>query len=316
MRHILPLLLLAVAFVGCRAPDPPGARASARTAEVLAASSEAPHAAPPVVAPASEGASAKVTAVYPWRPTATERLDVRFPAPDGFMRADAAEGTFAAFLRTLPLLPRGAKVVDYRGAPLYDDGRHPNIAAVVDIDVGHRDLQQCADAIIRLHAEWRYGRGDRDIAYRALSGTSIPYARYVAGERAVIRGNDLVLARTGTARTDEHALFRTYLDDVFQFASTRSLERDAVRVVFPGVLAGDFFVMTGQPFGHAVLILDVAKDERGRLALLLGQSFMPAQSFQILQPDARSAWFVVEPGATEVKTPFWPAFSTEMTRRL
>ena len=64
------------------------------------------------------------------------------------------------------------------------------------------------------------------------------------------------------------------------------------------------------------MILDVAKDDRGRLALLLGQSFMPAQSFQVLQPDSRSTWFVVEPGASEVKTPFWPAFSTEMTRRL
>ncbi|MGC4079508.1 MAG: DUF4846 domain-containing protein [Rubrivivax sp.] len=241
---------------------------------------------------------------------------MRFEPPRGFTRVDTEEGSFGAFLRTLPLLPAGTKVVDYRGAPLYNDGRHPNVAAIVDIDVGDKDLQQCADAVIRMHAEWRYGRGERDIAYKALSGTSIPYARYVAGDRVVVRGAGVVLQPSGAARRDDHALFRSYLDDVFAYASTRSLERDSTRVPFAELRAGDFFVMTGQPFGHAVLVLDVAKDERGRRALLLGQSFMPAQSFQVLAPDPTSPWFVVEPGATEVKTPFWPAFSIEMTRRL
>lgn len=304
MRSSLLLLLLSLA--ACRAPDPAKA-GTAKTAKVEVAAPALPAVAP---VPAS------VTAVYPWKPTATDRLDARFAPPNGFTRESVGEGSFGAFLRTLPLLPPGAKVVDYRGAPLYDDGHHPNVAAVVDLDVGDRNLQHCADVIIRLHAEWKYGRGDRDIAYKSLSGTSIPYSRYVAGERAVVHGNGIVLQRWSGARTDEHALFRSYLDDVFNFASTRSLDRDATRVSFADVRAGDFFVMTGEPFGHAVLILDVAKDARGRLALLLGQSFMPAQSFQVLQPNASSAWFVVEPGATEVKTPFWPAFSTEMTRRL
>lgn len=306
MRSIPCLLVLLASAAACRAPDP----AKAGTAHTAAVEVAPPE--PPTVEPVP----GPVTATYPWRPTATDRLDARFATPSGFTRVTPPEGSFGAFLRTLPLLPPTAKVVDYRGVPLYDDGRHPNVAGVVDLDVGDKNLQHCADVIIRLHAEWKYGRGDRDIAYRSLSGTSIPYARYVAGDRAVLRGNELVLQRSGGARADDHALFRSYLDDVFNFASTRSLDRDAARVSFPDVRAGDFFVMTGQPFGHAVLILDVAKDDRGRLALLLGQSFMPAQSFQVLQPDSRSAWFVVEPGATEVKTPFWPAFSTEMTRRL
>jgi hypothetical protein len=292
-------------FAACRAPDP----LKARTADVEISAAPAPSS--PV-----EPTPAPSTAVYPWKPTATERLDARFAPPNGFTRVEVSGGSFGAFLRTLPLLPAGSKVVDYRGAPLYDDGHHPNVAAVVDIDVGDQNLQQCADAIIRLNAEWRYGRGERDIAYRSLSGTSIPYARYLAGDRAVMHDNQLVLQRSGATRTDEHALFRSYLDDVFNFASTRSLERDAAHIPFAEVRGGDFFVMTGQPFGHAVLILDIAKDDGGRLALLLGQSFMPAQSFQVLQPDSRSPWFVVERDAVEVKTPFWPAFSTGMTRRL
>lgn len=297
--------LLAISLVACHPP---------------AATKE--EAAPPATVEVTRASAAPVppvTAVYPWKPTAQDRLDVRFAPPTGFTRAAVADGSFGAFLRTLPLLPAGAKVVDYRGAPLYDDGHHPNIAAVVDLDVGDKNLQQCADAVIRLHAEWKYGRGDRDMSYKSVSGTSIPYARYLAGDRAVTRGNDLVLQRSSGARADEHALFRAYLDDVFNVASTRSLERDAARVPFAELRAGDFFVMSGQPFGHAVLVLDIAKDDEKnprRLALLLGQSFMPAQSFQVLRPDTRSTWFVVDVSATEVKTPFWPAFSTEMTRRL
>jgi hypothetical protein len=228
--------------------------------------------------------------------------------------------SFGAFLRTLPLLPPGARVVDYAGAPLYDDGHHPNIAAVVDLDVGAKDLQQCADSVLRLHAEWRYGRGDRDIAYRSVSGRALAYAGFVAGERAVLRGGALSLARTAAPARDDHAVFRSYLDEVFAWASTASIERDAARVPDLGaLLPGDFFVMTGAPFGHAVLVLDLAKDDRGRLALLLGQGYMPAQSFQVLRPSPSArdgAWFVIEPDATEVKTPFWRPFPVSSLRRL
>src|SRR5947208_2667072 len=67
-----------------------------------------------------------VRATYPWRPTATREnaLDVRFAAPSGFTRVTTEEGSFGDFLRTLPLLPEGAPVVDYRGAKLHDEGHH------------------------------------------------------------------------------------------------------------------------------------------------------------------------------------------------
>lgn len=253
---------------------------------------------------------------YPWAPTAVDRLDQRFAPPSGFVRDAAAPGSFGAFLRTLPLLPSGALVVDYRGEPLYDGGHHPNIAAVVDLDIGKANLQQCADSVIRLDAEWRYGAGKRDLSYKAASGTTIPYAQYVAGERAVAKGKGIELVRRSGPAGDSHALLRTYLDDVFAWANTASLERDASRVAFRDLRAGDFFVMSGSPFGHAVLILDVARDESGRLALLLGQGYMPAQSFHVLRESERSTWFVVDKNATEVKTPFWAPFPVQSLRRL
>ncbi|MCA9591298.1 MAG: hypothetical protein KC657_38650 [Myxococcales bacterium] len=275
------------------------------------------------VAPAVGASHAPATAgpapVHPWGPSTTaERLDARFASPPrGFTRVPLAPHSFGAFLRALPLAPAGAPVVDFAGRPLYDEGRHPNIVAVADLDVGTKDLQHCADVIIRLDAEWRYGLGKRDMSYRAVSGTPLPYRSYVAGERAVLDHGNLVLRRAAPAKRDTHALFREYLDVVFAWAGTASLERDAKKVPMSDLRPGDFFVLTGRPFGHAVLVLDVAKDASGRVALLLGQSFMPAQTFQVLRPSgASSPWFVVGPTDTHVKTPFWSPFPVTALRRL
>ncbi len=257
------------------------------------------------------------TTTHPWSFAATaERLEARFPPPKGFVPISAPPGSFAEFARDLPLAPPDTPVVDFRGAKLYDDGRHDNIAAVVDIDVGTRDLQQCADAILRMNAEWRYGRAERDVRYRAVSGVPMSYTKYLKGERTVVDGGKMSLRMTAAPVADDHKAFRAYLDEVFGWANTTSVEKEGQRVPFADVRAGDFFVMPGSPFGHAVLVLDVAKGESGRTALLLGQSYMPAQSFQILRPTKTSTWFVVERTAKDVTTPFWAPFPLESLRRL
>ena len=43
---------------------------------------------------------------------------------------------------------------------------------------------------------------------------------------------------------------------------------------------GDVLVVGGSP-GHAVLILEVAKGADGRVWLLIGEGYMPAQSFHV-----------------------------------
>jgi hypothetical protein len=289
-----------------RGSEPPGPAASASeigsklTIPVPAAPGEAP-------APA-----------YPWSPRSTDRLDARFAPPSGFTRVPIESGTFAAFLRALPLLPPGSPVVDYRGRVVHEAG-DPRIAAVVDIDVGDRDLQQCADAVLRMNAEWRYGRGERAIAYPVSSGALLSYGGYLAGERAFASGRELDVRPAAARADDDHRTFRGYLDEVFAWANTASLGRAAAPVSFASARPGDFFVMSGNPFGHAVLVLDVARDAAGDTALLLGQSYMPAQSFQVLSPGAARPgrpWFVLPAGSTAVDTPFWAPFPLATLRRL
>ena len=103
---------------------------------------------------------------------------------------------------------------------------HENLAAVVALDVGARDLQQCADSVIRLHAEWLYAAGRRDASYRAASGAAMPFARWAQGERLVAEGNNL--RWVASRRPDGgHAAYRAWLDTVFAWANTGSLARDA-----------------------------------------------------------------------------------------
>ena len=255
-------------------------------------------------------------AVYPWAPRSSDGLSARFDVPAGFTRVPTRPGSFASFLRTLPLEPTGSPVVDNRGQRLHEDGQHRSIVAVADLDVGTKDLQHCADVILRLHAEWRYGRGERDLSYRSVSGQTLSYRSWLGGERGVIVVNKLAFRKLAAPQADTHPLFRSWLDDVFAWAGTASIERDGKKIAVVEIEGGDFFVMTGTPFGHAVLVLDVARDAQGRVALLLGQSYMPAQSFQVLRPAADAPWFVLEPGAASVVTPFWKPFPVASLRRL
>jgi hypothetical protein len=206
---------------------------------------------------------------------------------------------------------------------LAPDDEH--LAAVVVLDVGRQDLQQCADSVIRLHAEWLFAQGRRDASYRAASGAPMPFSRWARGERMLPEGSGFawkpLKARPparGTpppARDDGHADYRAWLDGVFAWANTGSLARDTEPVSVADLRPGDFVVQPGAP-GHAVLVLDLARGPGGRRALLLGQGFMPAQSFHVLRPGkGRGAWFVVEPGDQALDTPFWAPFPWKTLHR-
>lgn len=310
LRPWLWLVCLApLAQSACRASE-------AATPPSTTAATPAAGATPADDPPAASDAPPPAASTHPWAFSSRESLLARHPTPAGFTRAEVGPASFGEFLRSLPVAPEDEAVRDYRGAPLFGTGHHDNIASVVDIDVGARDLQQCADAVLRMHAEWHYGRGDRNLRYHAASGLPLSYARWLAGERVVVRDGKTALAATAAPRKDTHASLRAWLDDVFTWANTGLLAREGLQVPFADVQPGDFFVLPGSPFGHAVLVLDVAKAESGKTALLLGQSYMPAQSFQVLRPSRDSSWFVVEPGARDVATPFWIPFPMSSLRRL
>ena len=251
-------------------------------------------------------------ASHPGSRTQTHRHDPpRFVPPAGFARVRVAPNSFAGWLRDLPLAAPETPVRAYDGRVLHaaTDSR---IAGVVALDVSPADLQQCADSVMRLHAEWLWSKGERNMSYRAAAGLALPWSRWSRGERIVPSGANIQWVPAGKPVSD-HAAFRKYLDAVFAWANTVSLEKQAKPVEPDQIRAGDFFILPGNP-GHAVLVLDVAEKGDERVALL-GQSFMPAQNTQVLRPADGGPWFRLDPSKA-VDTPFWKPFPWASLRRL
>jgi Domain of unknown function (4846) len=235
--------------------------------------------------------------VYAWpHADGAETLEARFSPPAGAARVAVAEGSFGAFLRRLPLKPAGAEVHLYDGTPKARQDVH---AAVVDLDVPPRDLQQCADAVMRLWAEYRWAQR-ATVTFHPEPGR----ARVLAFE---------------ARRTRHRRSFERWLIRVFADAGSASLQAE-LRAASGAVQPGDVLIQGGYP-GHAVLVLDVAVGADGRRWLLLGQSYMPAQEFHVLRTlqagTATGAWYdaAALSSAAGLATPEWRPFHAGDVRR-
>ncbi len=227
------------------------------------------------------------------------------PPPEGFQRTELPKEGFAAFLRALPLKDDNVLLL-HTGQPKPDQTNH---FAIVKMDVGNRDLQQCADAVIRLRAEWLWARGRfKEIAFDFTSGDRLAWADYAKGVRPIVAGNKVTWEKSGK-RSSSYKTFRRYLDVVFMYASTRSLDKELKPVGSPEeIRTGDVFVQVKKQYGHAAIVLDTATDpESGEVVFLLAQSYMPAQEIHVLRnpvDPGKSPWFSAWFGATLV-TPEW-----------
>ena len=231
---------------------------------------------------------------YPWLSGKPSRdIESALAPPAGFERVPASADSFAGWLRRLPLMPVGTAVVLHDGRPLLDQSI---IAAVVDIDTGTSDLQQCADAVMRLRAEFLYSRGLLGaIGFDLVNNERYPFSAYSRGATPRQEGADIALA-SGKPRGAGHSDLRRYLDLLFGFASTRSLARELQPVPSLGAAEiGDVFIRAGQP-GHALIIADMAVSASGRRLVLLVQGSMPARGIYVLNntryPDL-GAWFEI-----------------------
>ena len=240
---------------------------------------------------------------FPWQPTSTQTLVERFPAPDGTRRLAVPDGSFGAWLRSLPVKPEGTPVHLFDGRRKPARGVH---VAVVDLDVGRRDLQQCADAVIRLRAEYLWSADcAAEIAFDFTSGDRAAWTAWSEGQRPRVHGNAVTWRRTAEPDAS-YRTFRRYLDTVFAYAGSHSLAKELERVDDPGrVKPGDVFLQGGFP-GHAVIVLDVVEDAAGARHFLLAQSYMPAQDLHVLANprDPSSPWYTAY-AAGPLDTPEW-----------
>jgi hypothetical protein len=237
----------------------------------------------------------------------------RFGVLEGFERVELLENSFGDYLRNLPLKAHGESVYYYNGS---EKVNYDVYEAVIDMDIGDRDLQQCADAIMRLKGEYLYNNNRFDeIHFNLTNGFRMDYSKWIEGNRLVVEGNKTYWNKKA-GKSNTYDDFRKYMDMVFSYAGTLSLSNELVDVDCSDMEIGDIFIQGGSP-GHAVIVVDMAiNKDTGEKAFILAQSYMPAQDIHILTNqyhEDKSPWYILGCGEI-IRTPEWTFTRNDLKR--
>mgnify|MGYP000865085158 FL=1 len=232
-----------------------------------------------------------------------ETLETRILPPAGYVRVPSDEAELTAFLRNFPLKKDGSKVLLYNGDAIRNQKNH---VAVFDLPLGDRDLQQCADSIMRIYAEYYWSQEEYDrIAFHLTNGFLMEYTKWWDGNRLQVDGNDVRWTKTQEA-DDSYDNFHRYLSMLFAYAGTLSLAEESEAIEVKDIRPGDMFLQGGSP-GHCVLIIDIAEDANGSRCFLLAQGYMPAQDFHVLKNPLHpeDPWYYASEISFPLATPSW-----------
>lgn len=229
--------------------------------------------------------------IYPAGSTVETRLKV----PKGYIRESMPRGSFAYFLRHLPLQPNGSVVHLYNGEPKRNADVH---LAVIKMDVGENDLQQCADAAMRLRGEYLFEQQKWDqLGFEFVKDQQLHFFEKEATDKT-------------------YASFRKWMNKVFDYANTRSLHHQLHSKKLQNIAIGDVLVQVGNPYGHAVTVVDVAvNNANGDKVFMLAQSYMPAQEIHILRNPSMaepSPWYSLSEIKELIMTPEWDFTSADL----
>ncbi|NCI47036.1 DUF4846 domain-containing protein [Sediminibacterium soli] len=209
------------------------------------------------------------------------------PLPAGYERAAVTPGSFAAYLRDLPLR-KDKTVYLFDGRPKQRQDLH---YAVIAVSTGKKDLQQCADAAMRLRAEYFYVKKQYDsIVFYDGSGKAYRFPE-----------------RMKTCRTGLRGCFLSFMETVFASCGTYSLEKQLHRTGLAEMKPGDILIRGGSP-GHAEMVVDMAVSRvTGKKLFMLAEGYMPAQDIHIVlntYDPALGPWYVLD-ADKDIPTPTW-----------
>lgn len=196
------------------------------------------------------------------------------PLPEGYSRISTDSNSFTHFLRQLPIRQNSNTVYLYNGD---EKGNQSAQYRVIDLPVGDKNLQQCADVCMRLWADYlRQQKRYEDIHFNFLSDGKPRY----------------YTEKVGTDRSE--TAYRDYMEWIFNYSNTRSLFSELETVEVQDLQPGDIFIKTGNPYGHAVMVADMAENAQGKKVFLLVQGYMPAQDIHVLnnfEAQGMSPWY-------------------------
>lgn len=220
----------------------------------------------------------------------TERINSpakinEIPLPSGYERVNVSPSAFEAYLRNIQL-KQSKTVYLYNGQQKYNQQAQ---YAVLNVSVGDKNLQQCADAVMRLRAEYLKSI-NKPICFIDNNGKKYCWDDY------------------------KNKGWQSYLETVFGMCGTLSLEKQLHKQNWTELCAGDVLIKGGSP-GHAVIVMDVAKNRNtGKLIYLIAQSYMPAQDIHVLKNPADQSlnpWYAI-PENGIIQTPEWTFYENQL----
>ena len=213
------------------------------------------------------------------------------PVPKGYVRLHNSNSTFQEWLRSIDL-KKDKTVYKFDGTPKSNQSAQ---FAVLDISVAKKDLQQCADAVMRLRAEYLYSEKKfEEIIFTDNDGTAYKFHQPYSRKNFELN----------------------YLQRVFGMCGSASLAKQLKKhIEMKDIEAGDVLIRGGFP-GHAVIVIDVATNSKGDKIYLLAQSYMPAQDIHLLKnfgSSDLSPWYKVN-NETVIQTPEYTFSKYELKR--
>jgi len=239
-------------------------------------------------------------------------IKTRFSVPKNYKRLATKPNTFANYLQNFTLKPANTKVRFYNGELKRNQKIH---AGILDISVGNRDLQQCADATMRLRAEFLYAQKRFDkIHFNFTNGFNVAYSKWRQGYRLKVKGNKVSWYKTSKKSTS-YKSFTDYMQWIFMYAGTLSLNKEMKSIPISKMQIGDVFIQGGSP-GHAIIVVDMAKNIQNETIFMLAQSYMPAQDIHVLKnlnDTSISPWYKAK-NLIILQSPEWEFSNMDLKR--
>ena len=230
-----------------------------------------------------------------------------------FKRIAVEPGTFAQWLRELPLKAPGTDVLNYRGG-IFKTGTDTAVAAVVDWDISGRRLEQCMDIVVRFYAEyiWEKNKGN-ELSLPLPGGYWLAWVNWKQGYRPIFKGIDVqqLLVSKPDSR---YYTFNKYLNTIFSASYTQQFYHAYQVVERKNVKIGDFIIKKGTK-GHTVMIVDLAQNDTGDLIALIGNGDTPACQFFLLKSVTGDPWIRLKFDQENIDLPLKTKMSWDGLRR-
>ena len=236
------------------------------------------------------------------------------PLPStNYKRIEAKSGSFADWLRNLPLKKKGADVLNYRDG-IFKSGQDTTVAFVVDLDIEGRRLEQCMDLLVRLYSDYLWKNKLTDSLKLPLPGGFwLNWENWKNGFRPLFKGIDVKIMKTSPSDTSYRS-YNSYLRTVYSESHTQQFYHAYQSVERRDLQIGDIIIKKGTK-GHAIMVVDLAKNEIGDMIALIGNGDTPACQFFLLNHKKNKPWIPLDFNRERIDLPLKRKMTWDGLRR-